>query len=153
MKRLAWLPLVVVLLFSTVGFTQSNSTASSVTSGITSPPALSDPRPAALVMPGYNAVCKNIGATRVCTSVSDARVTPGTRITVYGMLKRKGVGQAGITMKVAWQSKGTVTCSGVTDENGLASCTAYFPGGNKGHKVRVKVTIGKYKVNTYFTSR
>jgi hypothetical protein len=153
MKRLAWLLLSAILSFSTVGFSPSDSPIRSVSSVIPNPPAISAPGPNAFSIPGYNVACKNIKGVRVCASVSDEKFAPGTRITVYGMLKKRGVGIAGKTMKVVWQSKGTVTCSGVTDENGVAKCTAYFKGGIKGKKVHVKVTIDKYKVATFFISR
>jgi hypothetical protein len=150
MRRLAWLLLVVALAFGTVGFTPADAPLS-----LASPnaPVFSIPPPMALSIPGDNANCTNIRATRICVSVSDARPAPGSRLTIYGMLKTRGVGQSGKNMKAMWRSKGTVSCTAVTDESGIGRCSATFSGAGKGQKVRIKVTIGKFTLSTYVTSR
>ena len=153
MKRVAWLLLLAVLSFNSVGFAQASSPTRSISSTISVAPPMLQPPTIALSIPGNNGVCTNIGATRICASVSPARTAPHTYLTIYGMQKIRGVGQAGTIMTATWRSKGTASCSAVTDASGMASCTAYFSGATKGHIVRVKVAIGKYKLTTHFTSK
>ena len=153
MKRVAWLLLLAFLSFNSVGFTEASSSTRSISSTTSNAPLMLQPPTMALSIPGKNAVCTNVGATRICASVSPARVAPHTYLTVYGMQKIRGVGQAGQIMTATWRSKGTASCSAVTDASGMASCTAYFSGGTKGHPVRVKVTIGKYNLTAHFTSK
>ena len=102
-------------------------------------------------IPGYNIVCHNIRNTRVCVSVSAARVRPGSFVTIYGLIRRSGVGVPGMLMQVIWASHTTATCIGVTDETGLASCTTFVPASTPdAKKVYVKVWIDKYKLLTSF---
>ena len=153
MKRVAWLLLIAFLSFDTVGFAQADSPTRSVTSTIPGAPEMLDPPTIALSIPGNNAVCTNSGATRICASESTSRAAASTYVTIYGMMKIRGVGQPGQIMTATWYIKRTTSCSAVTDANGMASCSAYFSGGTKGHTVHVKVTIGKYRLTTHFTSK
>ena len=139
MKRLAWLLLVLVLSFSTVGF---------------APPAGADPAPLDASIPGKNVVCHNIRAYRLCASVSEARVRPGSYVTIYGLMRSRGVGVPGQIMRVVWSSNVTVSCIGITDETGLASCSTYVPARTPAaRKVHVKVWLDKYKLQTSFMTR
>jgi hypothetical protein len=140
MKRLVQLLLATVFVFSTVGFALPNSPPESI-SAIGS-----------VLAPNLD--CHNVGLLRVCAWVSDAKLTPGSYITVYGMLKRKGAGVAGKIMRVIWASKTTETCIGVTDATGVASCTTYVPRNTPGGKrIHVIVRIDKYKITTFFNTR
>ena len=112
MKRLSWLLLVAGLSLSTVGF---------------APPAGAVPAPLDGSIPGRNVVCHNIRSTRLCASVSEARVRPGSYVTIYGQMRNRGVGVRGQIMRVVWSSNITVSCLGLTDETGLASCRTYVP--------------------------
>jgi hypothetical protein len=139
MKRLSWLLLVLVLSFSTVGF---------------APPAGEEPAPMEGSIPGHNIVCHNIRATRLCASVSEARVRPGSWVTIYGLMRNRGVGVKGQIMRVVWSSNITVSCIGITDETGLASCSTYVPARTPAaRKVNVKVWLDKYKLQTSFMTR
>ena len=139
MKRLSWLLLVAVLSIGTVGF---------------APPSGTAPAPLEASIPGRNIVCHNIRAYRLCASVSEARVKPGSYVTIYGLLRSRGVGVPGKIMRVVWSSNVTVSCVGITDETGLASCTTYVPARTPaGRKVNVKVWIDKYKLQTSFMTR
>ena len=153
MKRVAW-PLVLAFLsFNTLGFTPTAAPTRPISSATHNPAPLLQPLPLALAIPGKNARCENIGPTRVCASVYPARVGAHAYITVYGMVKVQGVGQPGLVMTATWRSKSVGSCSAVTDSQGMASCTTWFPGATKGHSVRVKVSIGKYKLTTHFTAK
>jgi len=150
MKRLAWLLLAAVLSFSTAGFARPASPPGPLSTTISSPPAA----PAAASIPGYNVVCENIRATRLCVSVSEPRVRPGSYVTVYGLMKIRGVPQTGKIMRVVWSSKTSASCIGVTDDTGLASCRTYVPASTAGaRKVHVRVWIDKFKLATAFTTR
>ena len=153
MKRVAWLLLLAILSFNSVGFAEASSPTGSISSTISYAPPMLLPPTVGLAIPGQNARCTNVGAVRICTSVYPARAAPHSYVTVNGMMKIKGVGQAGKIMTATWRSKGTASCSAVTDADGMASCTAYFPGATKGRSVRVKVTIDRYKLTTHFTSK
>ena len=154
MKPMAWLLLAGILSFNTAGFAPAESPRGSFSTTVSSPPAGADPVPLAASIPGYNVVCQNKRATRLCVSVSEARVRPGSYVTVYGMMKTKGVGEAGKIMRVVWSSKVTATCIGLTDENGLASCRTYVPRQIAGgRKVHLRIWIDKYKLSTSFATR
>ena len=154
MKRRAWLLLAAVLSFNTAGFAPPASPLASLSTTISGPPAGADRGPLAASIPGYNVVCENIRATRLCVSVSDARVKPGSYVTVYGMMKTRGVGEAGKIMRVMWSSRASATCIGLTDENGLASCRTYVPLRTAGARnVHVRVWMDKFKLATSFITR
>jgi hypothetical protein len=139
MKRLSWLLLVLVLSFSTLGF---------------APPTGADPAPLDASIPGKNVVCHNIRAYRLCASVSESRIRPGSFVTIYGLMRTRGVGVPGKIMRVVWSSNVTVSCIGITDETGLASCSTYVPARTPtARKVHVKVWIDKYKLQTSFMTR
>ena len=149
MRRMAWLPLLVVLSLSTAGFQRPESPAASP-SGLT----FSASPLAALAMPGHNISCGTRAGAKICASVSNANPARNTWITVYATLKLRGVAQVGKTMKVVWHYKSTkFTCTGVTDGTGLAVCGGLFKTAPKGHRVYVKVSIGKNTVTTYFTPK
>jgi hypothetical protein len=153
MKRVASLLLMAFLAFNSVGLAQADSPTTLISSPISKAPPLLRPPTMDLAIPGKNARCTNVGPTRICVSVSNPRPAPRTFVTVYGMVKRQGVGQPGQIMTVTWRSNGVGSCVAVTDSQGMAACTAYFAGAAKGHIVRVKVTIDKYKLATHFTSK
>jgi hypothetical protein len=137
MKRLAWLLFIAILSFNTVAFTLPASDPTMPAS----PPA----------MPGRNVNCHNVGGLRLCASVSEATVVPGSFITIYGLMKLRGVGVAGQVMRVEWHGRTSATCVGVTDASGLASCTTYVPSNLVGGRiVNVKLRLDKYKVTTHF---
>jgi hypothetical protein len=139
MKRLSWLLLVLVLSFSTVGF---------------APPAGVNPAPLEAFIPGYNIVCHNVRLTRICASVSEAKIRPGSYVIIYGLMRTRGVGVPGEIMRVVWSSNVTVSCIGITDDTGLASCSTYVPARTPtARKVHVKVWIDKYKLQTSFMTR
>jgi hypothetical protein len=139
MKRLSLLLLAAILSLGTVGF---------------APPAAEQPGPSEGAIPGYNIVCHNIRAIRLCASVSEARVTPGSFVTIYGLMRTRGVGVPGEIMRVVWSSNVTVSCLGITDETGLASCTTYVPARTpNARKVHVRVWIDHYKLQTAFMTR
>ena len=153
MRRVARPLLLSFLVLSMVGFSPALAPTALMSSAITSAPPMFQPPTTALAIPGRNPACTNVGATRICASVSTARAAAHTYVTVNGMMKIKGVGQAGQIMTVTWRSKVAASCSAVTDANGMASCSTYFPGATKGRIIRVKVTIGKHKLTTHFTSK
>jgi hypothetical protein len=131
MKSAALLLLAVFLAIGTLGFS-----APAPNSGITA---------------ARNQNCHNVRLVRVCASVSAGVVKPGDAVTIYGSIKQKGVGVPGQLMRVVWSAKITQTCLGVTDANGVASCTTYVPSYlNGGRSVNVKVWMDKYKINTHF---
>jgi hypothetical protein len=131
MKRLAWLLLIAILAFSTVAFDLPAP-----------PPALSA---------GQNRTCHNVRLMRICTWVSEGVVRPGSSVTIYGSLSRKGEAVSGQLMRVIWSSKTTQTCLGITDATGVASCTTYVPRNlSTGRSVNVKVWMDKYKITTQF---
>jgi hypothetical protein len=147
MKRLSGLLLAVILLLSTLGFAPLESLQETIS---TAP----DPRAPAGSIPGRNVVCHNIRQTRLCVSVSESRVRPGSYVTIYGLMRTRGVGVPGQIMRVVWASKVTVSCIGVTDANGLASCSTYVPANaTSPRQVRVRVWIDKYKLTTLFMVR
>lgn len=151
MKRLAWLLLIAIVSFNTAGFAASASLPAQPSTSISIPPAGPDPAPLAASIPGYNVECHNIGPTRLCTSVSAVRVKPGSFITVYGMMKERGKGVPGQVMTVVWHASSSASCIGVTDENGLASCSTYVPTTISGaHRVVVWVWLDKFKITTRF---
>ena len=127
MKRLSWLLLAIIMALSTAGFAPLESPKGPFSSTISSPPAGADLGSMAGSIPGYNIVCHNVRATRLCASVSERRVTPGSYVTIYGSMKTRGVGVPGQVMNVVWASNVTATCIGVTDATGLASCSTYVP--------------------------
>jgi hypothetical protein len=154
MKRLTWLLLAVCLSFSTVGFAAPPSPRASIPTDSYSPPAGIDPAAPAAYMPGDHVVCHEIRAKRLCVSVSEGSVRPGSYVTIYGMMKDKGVGVPGMIMNVIWASNVTVTCVGITDADGLASCTTYVPASTlEARKVYVKVHIDHFKLLTFFLTR
>lgn len=139
MKRLPCLLIVLVLMFSTVGF---------------APPVGIDLTPLDASIPGVNVVCDNIRAMRLCASVSETRVRPGSYVTIYGLMRIRSVAVPGQIMRVVWSSNITVSCIGITDETGLASCRTYVPARTPAaRKVHVKVWIDKYKLQTSFMTR
>ena len=152
MKRLLLLLLAVILSFSTTGFSPPvSATEGSGSTSAFGPPGGVDQTGLAASIPGYNIVCHNVRNTRLCVSVSSARVRPGSFVTIYGLIRRSGLGVQGQIMRVIWASHVTATCIGVTDETGLASCTTYVPASTpSGKKVHVKVWIDKYKLMTSF---
>ncbi len=140
MRRLAKLLLAAAFVFSTVGFAVPDSAPES---GFAI---------GAVAAPNQN--CHNVALYRICAWVSDARIKPGESITIYGMLKKKGVGVPGKIMRVIWSSKTTATCSAVTDSTGIASCTTFVPSNTPGGKrINVIVRMDKYKVTTSFNTR
>ena len=146
MKRLAWLLLMAVLSFSTVGY--------SIPASPPAPVSISQPSPAAGRIPGYNIICDDVRGIHLCASVSEALVVPGSWVTIYGLMMTKGAPIQGMIMRVAWHSSTSVTCIGVTDETGLASCTTYVPAKMaRGYKVYVKVYLDHYKMGTSFRTR
>ncbi len=153
MKRVAWLLILSVLSFNTLGFRPLASTTGSISLQSSNVQPSLNLQPLAVWLPGTHAVCNNTGATRVCASVSTARAESHTYVTVYGVIKTSGVGQAGKIMTATLLSKGSATCSAVTDSDGMASCSIYFSGLAKGNVVRVKVTIGKYKLMPHFAAK
>jgi hypothetical protein len=133
MKRLGLLLLIAILSLNTVAFTLPSSD------------------PEFLAMPGRNVNCHNVGGLRLCASVSEATVVPGSFITIYGSMKLRGVGVAGQVMRVEWHGRTSATCVGVTDASGLASCTTYVPTSIVGGRsVNVKLRLDHYKVTTHF---
>lgn len=158
MKRLAWLLLVVILSFNTVGFSLPAShptpAAAILSAPPLAPPLFPAPAPAAASIPGYNVVCNNIGPLRLCASVSESRVLPGSFLTVYGLMRTRGEPIQGQVMQVVWHGHTSATCIGLTDEDGLASCTTYVPASMaSGYKVYVKVLLDKYKILTSFRTK
>lgn len=132
MKSLARLLLLAALAFSTAGFSPSRIGPD-------------------IGMPGKKGACEKIRAARVCVSVSTAKPSPRTSITVYGSFRIRGVPQDGESMKATYRYRGTVaTCQGTTDDSGAASCIVYFPGGKRGNVVQVKVKFEGYTVDTSF---
>ena len=154
MKRLSWFLLALTLSFSTVGFASPQSPNGSVSDTLSRPPAAADQALLAGAIPGRNIVCHNIRQTRLCVSVSEARVLPGSIITIYGLMRTRGVGVPGQIMRVVWASKVTATCIGVTDATGVASCSTYVPANASApRQARVRVWIDKYKLSTFFMIR
>ena len=154
MKRLAWLLLIVILSLNTLGFTLPASPPAPGSSIPSNPPNLPETAFDAGFIPGHNLVCHNIGQRRVCASVSEARVLPGSVLTVYGMLRLRGEGVPGVIMNVIWAGRITETCVGVTDSSGVASCNTFVPSYMKqGYRVTVKVLLDHYKVSTNFRTR
>jgi hypothetical protein len=130
MKRLIGLLLIAILSFSTVAFSMP------------APPSGLDAR---------NQTCHNVRLVKICSSVSEAVVLPGSYVTIYGSITRKGVGIPGQIMRVVWSARKTQTCIGVTDATGVASCSTYVPSYiSSGRTVNVKVWVDKYKINTHF---
>lgn len=153
MKRLAWLLIIGILSFNTVGFTRSGLIPSSFSSSGTTSPALARAPWMDLSMPGDNSVCEKTRAARACASVSNGRPAPKTYVTVYGALRIRGEPQQGEPMKATLRFKGSsASCTGMTDSNGLASCSIYFAGGSGGRRVGVKVRVGQYTIDTYFSA-
>jgi len=154
MKRLASLLLLVVLSLNTVGFTQSTSPTPSISSFTSDGPALAGPPFIGMSIPGKNVICKTVHATRLCVALSSAYPSRDTWLTVYAQLKTRGVPQTGKIMTAVWRVKGKrISCSALTDETGLAVCRGRFPKADKGRKIWVDVTIGKYTATTSFKPR
>lgn len=131
MKRLAWLLFIAIFSFSTLAF------------DVQAPP----PEPSA----GRNQNCHNVRLVRICAWVAEGVVRPGSSVTVYGSMFKKGEGVPGQLMRVVWSGRTTQTCLGVTDATGVASCTTYIPSYlTVGRSVNVKVWMDKYKINTQF---
>ncbi len=154
MRRLGWLLVAVILSASTVGFAPSVATTASDSAIAFNPPAVPAPAPLALAIPGYNAVCDRFGPFRICASVGRQRAEKGMLVTVYSMYKKRGEPVKGKIMTASYTAKGkTSTCTALTDDEGMANCTLYFRGAEKGQKIKVKVTIGNHQVTTYFIAR
>ncbi len=154
MKRLSGLLLAAVLTFSSLGFAPLDSAAAPAAGTTSGPASGAEADGLAAFIPGYNVVCHEIRSRRVCASVSEARVRPGSSITIYGLMRYKGAGVPGQIMRVVWASSVTATCIGVTDSTGLASCTTYVPSSTRAaRQVRVKVWIDKFKLLTSFMTK
>ncbi len=154
MKRLSWLLLAAILTFSTLGFAPLDSAAAPASSTTSGPVSGAEAQGLAAYIPGFNIVCHEIRSRRVCVSVSEARVRPGSSITIYGLMRYKGAGVPGQIMRVVWASNVTATCIGVTDSSGLASCTTYVPSSTRpARQVRVKVWVDKFKLLTSFITK
>jgi hypothetical protein len=154
MKRLAWLLLIVVLSLNTLGFSTPPSPPAAVSATFANPPSLAGETPLQASIPGVNASCHHLRALRLCASVSEKVIVPGSFVTIYGSMKIRGEGVQGKLMRVLWHSRTSASCYGVTDENGLASCSTYFPARiARGHKVYVRVWLDGHKVTTHFRTK
>ncbi|MSP12841.1 MAG: hypothetical protein EXR62_07775 [Chloroflexi bacterium] len=103
---------------------------------------------------GANVKCNQQGTTQICAWISDPTPTQNTRVTVFARLLVNGAGQSGQAMQAIWNYKSsTPDCSGVTGGDGQASCTRDISRATVGYQVDVDVSIGSFKVTTWFTPR
>ena len=115
------------------------------------PPVDDEPIPEP--MPGQNEQCNTIGDVLICASVSNASPQQYTDVTVYGRLLKNGVPQSGKPMSTVWNYKSTTpTCNdGVTNTEGISSCTRGISRATIGYTVNIDVSIDSYSVTTSFT--
>jgi hypothetical protein len=94
----------------------------------TTPPyPATEPNPTAVSAPLFPtsvAVPVSVHGFTAGATVSDPRPHPDEVVTVYGWILDNGHAMAGVPMTTEWTSKGTtVSCSGVSNSNGLAWCS------------------------------
>ncbi len=101
-----------------------------------------------------------LAAYSATATVSNATPHHNARVTVTGTLKNGKKPVAGATMRMTWFYKSTTSsCTGVTNSNGVASCTRDISRATYGYKVvlSVKFTNAKGTVlattSTSFTPR
>jgi hypothetical protein len=92
----------------------------------------------------------------VTASVSNDKPAQNSDVTVRGKITVNGVGIGDVPMRAIWRYKSTApTCDGVSNNDGVASCSRAIGTATKGYKVVVEVTFtyqGKqYKAQTDFT--
>jgi hypothetical protein len=104
-------------------------------------------------LPGKNEQCSSYGDAEICASVSNAAPKQNTNVTVYGRLIINGWAQPEKQMFTTWNYKTTSpTCNdGITNNDGIASCTRGIGRASIGYTVNIKVTIDGYEVTTSFT--
>jgi hypothetical protein len=99
------------------------------------------------------------GRYEVTATVDNPNPAQNSNVTVTGTLTRDGQGVKAATMDTVWHYKTrTVGCSGVTDSNGVASCTRYISGAAKGYTIVIDITLklpdgGTVQAETRFTPR
>ncbi len=115
-------------------------------------PYVSVPVPTPSPTPSMNAVCATSGAARICARVSAMNPPQNGEERVYGYLTVNNVGQPNLEMKTTWHyQSATLACSAFTDEGGFALCSQTIGQQPSGYQVNVDVSIGGYKVTTWFT--
>lgn len=100
---------------------------------------------------GENFVCRTTGSTELCAWVSKGSPPQNSTVTVFGRLRMGGVPVAGQPMSTTWSYKSTtVGCSGVTNSEGVASCSRDIGRATKGYRVNIQVALGGTSVTTWF---
>ncbi len=104
--------------------------------------------------PTPNPNCAPGSGYTVGASVSDPTPPQNSTVTIYGTLCLNGVPVVGAALHTVWHYRTTtVTCDGVTDANGVASCSRSIGQASVGYFVRVDVQFAQGQTSTGFTPR
>jgi hypothetical protein len=119
-------------------------------------PATNPPRPAVSCLPALSGNETRSGVANICMT----NPTPNQRAdnTVYVRFLANGKPVSGVPMNAVWRYKSTApTCSGVTDNDGVASCTRNIGDATEGFEIKVQVSLNyngqNYTAETSFTPR
>ena len=103
-------------------------------------------------MPSATATEPPAGNIEATAWVSNPVPSQYTTMTVYGKITRGGAGVPGVPMHTTWHYRTTTPyCDGVSNSDGVASCSRYISGATKGYYVQIDVTFS-YQGQSYTAS-